>query len=357
MIVCRRLTRSTEQAWDSRTVTIVDRENRGHQQPTPGRVLVTGATGLLGQALARSLLAEGVAVRVLLRHSAAEARGLGLEVALGDLRQPETLAPALEGIDCVYHCAGLMHPPPGEEQDLARVNAEGTAALARQAAAAGVRRFVFVSSVSVYGEGPLVDVSEDHPTSPEAAYGMSKRAAEESLASMDDLPWVVLRPCAIYRPGVTPFLSLWVQWAVSGGFPLINDGQTLVDLVHVDDVVTALRLAATSDRAVGRAYNIAEGPRRSVRDMVASLSRLLGREVTTLAADRPLGRLRLRLSAQGGGRGRLDKRLLEALTLDRHFLIDRAQRELGFAPRHTLEQSLAETLAVLSSAEDVPCRS
>lgn len=327
------------------------------QPAAPYRALVTGATGLLGQALVRSLCADGVAVRVLLRHSQAAAEGLGLDVVMGDLRSPETLAPAVEGVDCVFHCAGLMHPPAGQEHELAAVNTAGTAALAQQASAAGVTRFVFVSSVAVYGEGPLIDIDEDHATEPEGAYGRSKLEAERFLANLDGLPWVVLRPCAIYRPGVTPFLSLWVNWALGGGFPLLRDGATLVDLVHVDDVVAALRLAADCDVAVGRTYNVAEGRRHSVGEMLAILGELLGRAVTTIAADGPLGRLRLRMSPRGGGRGRLDPQMLEVLSLDRHFLIDRARAELGFEPTHSLEQGLAETLAAVTGTENAPCRS
>ena len=177
------------------------------------RILLTGASGFVGRHLLRDLLARGYRVRTVGRTT--PPAGPDVEhVTIGDLGTPIDWRPLLDGVDHVVHSAGLAHAD-GDiaEERYQAVNTQATLALARAAQAAGVRRFVFLSSIRAQS-GPVSDrpLSESDTPAPTDAYGRSKLAAEQGLAGLD-LDWVALRPVLVYGPGVKANMAALVKLA------------------------------------------------------------------------------------------------------------------------------------------------
>ena len=308
-----------------------------------GRVLVTGAGGLVGRGLVGALCADGVPTRLLLRRPPADA-GPGPEVVVGDLRDPAACAAAVADVELVVHAAGVMHSTAAEPADFDAVNRAGTLALAGAAAAAGARRLVFLSSVAVYGDGDLDGADEDHPLAPSGPYGESKRAAEEQLLALSrdtGLEVVVLRPCGVYAPGESPFLEVLVARCLAGELPAALDPTVPLGLVHRDDVLQAVRLAATVPGAAGRTYNVAEGVRRPLGEVLDGM------------AEAAFAR-GLRVPPRSGGP---DPMVTGMVGRARYVSVDRARRELGYAPARPLPDGLAAVLDAVLARGSQPCSS
>lgn len=223
--------------------------------------LITGATGLVGGALARRLLDEGETVTVLAR-TPAKARDIeaaGARVVVGDLSDGPHLDAAVMDAERVVHCAARA----GDTGDIApflRDNVDATVRLAQRAARAGVKRFVHVSSISVYGLRTLGEIDEDAPTEPISGYpyAESKRLSEEELhkASTDDMEVVVCRLGSVYGPGSHHWtnrpLTLMTKSPV--GMLLVDGGQGLQNPIYVDDAARGLWALATHEAANAGAF-------------------------------------------------------------------------------------------------------
>ncbi|MER6365507.1 NAD-dependent epimerase/dehydratase family protein [Kitasatospora sp. NPDC001527] len=219
--------------------------------------LVTGSTGQVGRRFVPRLAqwTGPGAVRVLVRHEeqARAATAAGLQAVVGDLREPADRARALEGADVVVHLAAGRRGMPDEEAFA--VNRDATVALGRDAAGAGVRRFVHTSTNLVYGRRLGRPAVEDDPLAPDAlwgAYAASKAAAEHGLRAFGDrLPLVVVRPAFVYGEG-DPHLADSLHWA--GRWP----SHQRLSVVHHADVARALWGAAVTPGVEGRSYNVAD---------------------------------------------------------------------------------------------------
>lgn len=202
-----------------------------------GTTLVTGATGLVGHAIARSLLARGRAVRVLAR-SVPRARGIvpaDCEVVEGDVTDPASVRAAVAGCDVVYHAAGLPEQWLADRSTFDRVNAGGTRSMVEAAMEEGVRRFVYTSTIDVFraGQGESYDESVLDPEPKGTHYERSKQEADRIVVAAHDagLPAVFLHPSAVYgrgpagSPGVNDFVARLVRGEVPallpGGMPCV----------------------------------------------------------------------------------------------------------------------------------------
>src|SRR5215475_5317796 len=178
-------------------------------------IALTGSTGFIGQHLVRELPKRGYRLRVLLRRPTSIPTNTASAV-IGDIARPQNMSAALQDVDAVIHSAGLAHAMSGVPEDDYRViNAEATIRLARAAGRAGVKRFVFLSSIRAQC-GPtadtiLTEAAEPRPTDP---YGRSKLAAERGLAELD-LDWVSIRSVLVYGPGVKGNMAQLMQLARS----------------------------------------------------------------------------------------------------------------------------------------------
>jgi nucleoside-diphosphate-sugar epimerase len=233
------------------------------------RIIVTGATGFLGGALTRRLRALGIDVLALGRdrEKLAALNALGVRIMALDLSTSER--PSGIEADAFVHCAALSSPW-GSRAAFHRANVVGTEAALTIARAAGVRRFVQISTPSVYFRfRDQIGVREDTPLpSPVNAYAATKREAERLVLADGDLDPIVLRPRGLYGPGDTTLLPRLIAAARKRPLPLMNGGRATTDLTFVDDVVDAAYAAVTvKPQPPQRVFNISGGEPLKVCDI------------------------------------------------------------------------------------------
>jgi nucleoside-diphosphate-sugar epimerase len=247
---------------------------------------VTGAGGFLGDALVARLITRRH-VRALYRAPSERStllQGRGCEVVLGDLDSDRALASLVDGADEVYHCAATM-----AKSDPAlshHVNVEGTLRVARAALAAGVRRFVYVSSTSVYAASHRTDNTYPEAFEPEHVerlnnYSRTKYEGERvvrRLAEGEGLRFTIIRPTNIYGLRSRPWFRQWES--LLRRVP-VAFGSVPIDVVYVKDVVMALEWAAVSDAAENEVFNIGHEMVK-MSQFVGAVGCVIGRETTTL---------------------------------------------------------------------------
>ncbi|HPC36151.1 MAG TPA: NAD(P)-dependent oxidoreductase [Candidatus Marinimicrobia bacterium] len=221
------------------------------------KVLVTGATGFIGQHLIRHLLAENCEVRALCRTTSLKPDEFAqrVEWQIGDLTAPESLATAVADCDLVFHLAGAIKAL--NDADFTRINVSGTVNLLealQQYGKQGVR-LVFVSSLSASGpSAPWSPKNEDEPCYPVSAYGQSKLEAEIEVLKRKNRIWsTIIRPAVVYGPGDRESLAFF-KIAKSRFNPHIGLAKRYVSMIYVSDLVDLLWKAAVSDRPSGEIY-------------------------------------------------------------------------------------------------------
>jgi UDP-glucose 4-epimerase len=255
------------------------------------RFLVTGGAGFLGAALANRLAKDGHDVIVL--DDLSNGKQAHLETAVtfhqGDVDNIPLLWSLLQDIDCVYHLAArvsvaqsVLHP-----RDYSRVNVGGTVSLMEAMRDTGVRRVVFTSSGAIYGNQPEQPVHEEDPPQPDSPYAVSKWAAEQyihTIGRLWEIETVALRIFNAYGPRQSlpvshaPVVPRFLQQALTGGSIVIfGDGSQTRDFIYVDDVVAALRAAATAKEVNRQVINIGSGVETSVAGLVDAIEKINGR--------------------------------------------------------------------------------
>ncbi|MEM8707837.1 MAG: NAD-dependent epimerase/dehydratase family protein [Actinomycetota bacterium] len=244
------------------------------------RVLVTGATSLLGRHTVECLLDRGHDVVVLQRSPSDLIR---VVEHLGSVTDRAVVDAAMDGVDGVIHLAAKVDPV-GEWADFESINVDGTATVHASAAAAGVGRFVYVSSPSVAHDGSSISGDGAAPADPDTAHGhysISKAMAERSIlaASSAALPVVAIRPHLVIGPGDTQLIGRIIDRARTGRMPLIGSGLALVDTTWVDNAADALvaALDAVPDVA-GQAFVVSNGEPRTVHELIARITAAVGIE-------------------------------------------------------------------------------
>lgn len=246
------------------------------------KVLVTGASGMLGGGVARALAERGDQVTVLQRRPA----GLGLAEVLADVADAAAVREAVAGQDAVVHLAAKVNVT-GAWAEYEQANIVGTAAVVAGCRAAGVARLVHVSSPSVAHAGFSLVGAEAQPADPRrarGAYARSKAAAELVAleADGDDLAVVAVRPHLVWGPGDTQLVARIVERARAGRFPVIGSGAVLMDTTYVTNAVDALVAAVDHCRAAhGQALVVSNGEPRPIGDLVAGICRAAGVAVPT----------------------------------------------------------------------------
>jgi nucleoside-diphosphate-sugar epimerase len=310
-----------------------------------GAVAVTGANGFVGTALCRALLARGDRVVALVRDpGAALPKGAERRV-VGPIGPGTDWGGMLGGVDRLVHLAARVHVQwDGAAEALTefrRVNTYGTARLAEAAAAQGVRRFVFLSSIKALGDGKAdgTPYADGDPPMPVDAYGRSKAEGEQALAeaaATRGMEWAVLRPPLVYGPGVRGnFLTLLMACDTPYPLPVGGIGNRR-SLLGLDNLVAGILCVLDHPRAAGGKFLIRDGEDLSTTELVARTRRALGRPVRIWPA--PVGALRA-LGAIGLFRGAV-RRMAGSLTAD-----DSGLRALGWQPPLTVDQGLARLAA------------
>jgi nucleoside-diphosphate-sugar epimerase len=310
------------------------------------RVLVTGATGFVGMETIARVAAQGrYEVRAAVRRDA----GLfpaGVEVVrVLNLSSETEWGEALRDVDAVVHAAARVHVMRDDTTDplseFRQVNVAGTLNLARQAAGAGVRRFVFISSIKVNGEQtkPGCPFRADDRPDPRDAYGISKHEAEQGLQTVSrqtGLEVVVIRPVLVYGPGVKANFRSMMRW-ISREVPLplgaIHNARSLVAIDNLADlIITCLHHPA----AAGQIFLVSDGEDVSTPELLRRIGRAMGRRPRLI----PIPARVLRLAATLVGRADVAQRLCGSLQVD----IEKTRVLLSWVPPVSLSESLARTV-------------
>ena len=312
--------------------------------------LVSGATGFIGGRLIEALRQDGLPCRGLSRTPASDASSLA-----ADLGDKAALTAACAGVTSVFHCAGHAHAFGSLTADDAakhwQVNFEGTRNLVEAAGIAGVRRFVFLSSVKAMAEPGVSCADEDFPGLPETAYGQAKRAAETAVLEAGrrhGMHVVNLRLAMVYGAGGRGNLERMGRLVRRGLFPPLPESGNHRSLVHVDDVVKVMRRVAEDDRANGRTYIVAAPEAPSGRQLYDALREALGMSRCGWSVPEALlrwaGHLGDGVETLLRRRLPLDSEVLDRLLGSAWYSPARIELELGWRARISLTEGLAEML-------------
>ena len=306
-------------------------------------VLVTGASGFVGAAVARKALARGFRVKVLMRPTASRANveGLDVEIVSGDMRDPQSVTQALQGVRYLFHVAADYRLWARDPSEIARNNLSGAKATMTGALKAGVERVVYTSSVAALkpGHGEAVDETSRHtPETVIGAYKLSKLLAErevERMIAQEGLPAVIVAPSTPIGPRdikPTPTGRIIVE-AATGRMPAFVD--TGLNLVHVDDVAEGHFLALERGK-IGENY-ILGGVDVTLAQMLADIAALARRRAPIVKLPRgPLFPLAFAAETMARITGKEPMLTADALRMSRYqmyFSSAKAGRELGYAAR------------------------
>lgn len=327
-------------------------------ETTAPLAFITGATGMVGSHLARRLLDEGLKVRALVRAASDTSllRSWGAELVEGDVGEANpALGAWLADADYVFHCAAMVSDWAPLE-DMMRVNVTGTRHLAEAAVACGrLKRFVYLSSMVVFGMHPQRDFNESAPLIHTGDhYNLTKIRAEETVRQFvreKDLPAVILRPPYVYGPRDRQFLPRVLGSLAKGEFRFVGSGKQPFSLVYVGNLVAALVLAAVRPNVVGEVFLITDGRAISRVRMLEIICAETGYPLPTRHVPTWLVRVlcpvveglwRLKRSKEPP---LVNKFRLKFMSTPLTYSIAKARRVLGYAPKTTTEQGLRQTLA------------
>jgi nucleoside-diphosphate-sugar epimerase len=308
-------------------------------------LLVTGGNGFVGRALCSAAVQLGHNVTAAVRRSVSVAAGQIRHIAVGEINEQTDWSAALAGANIVIHLAARVHVMRDTAVDplaeFRRVNVAGTEHLARSAAASGVKRLVYVSSIKVNGEetsGRRIYSEMDIPE-PNDPYGISKWEAEQALqriAKEIGLEVVIVRPPLVYGAGVKGNFAEMLQ-VVSRGIPLPLDSvRNQRDLVYVGNLVDALITCATHPAAAGQTYLVSDGESVSTPELLRYLAEATGVPSRVF----PFPPALLKIAGNMAGKSMQVERLLGSLRVNS----SKIRRELNWNPPYTLKQGLQETV-------------
>jgi len=314
-------------------------------------IVITGASGLVGGNLVRTLLEQGQPVRALVHHNRRALEGLGLETISADLNDPASLEQAFEGAQVVYHLASSISIRMDNWDDLMHVNVAGTQNVVDACLRCGVEKLVYFSSIHAYQQEPFdLPLDENRPLLTDdriPPYERSKAAAELIVRQAPDrgLATVIIIPTAIlgpydFRPS---YFGQALQLLARGHIPALVHGG--YDWVDVRDVVDGAIQAERQGRS-GSRY-ILSGHWRSLRDVARVTAEIKGKSAPKFVVPIWLAELfqpvMARLAQLNGSEPIYTKAMLNALRSNRQISHARATKELGYAP-HPFEQTLKDTL-------------
>jgi UDP-glucose 4-epimerase len=262
------------------------------------KVLVTGGFGFIGQALAEELLRAGYDTRISTRKLPSQQVDVGRVVVTGDLNRSTVWDNALVGVHTVIHTAARVHvmkEAPGLEplHEFRKVNTEGTERLVQQSINAGVKRFIFISSIKVNGEEtrPGVPFGPETLPAPTDAYGISKLEAESIVRELSEaagMEWVIVRPVMVYGPGVKGNFAQLMR-AINIGLPLplarVDNARSLVSLRNL---VSFLKVCIEHPAAANQIFLVSDGKDLSTSDLIRRLAGAMNRPVRLFHVQRKI---------------------------------------------------------------------
>ncbi len=300
--------------------------------------LVTGGAGFIGSNIVEKLVGDGHKVRVLDNFSTGRRENIDdfkeVELAEGDVRDLAFVRRVVSGVDYVFHQGALPSVIRSIEDPIStnEVNIDGTLNVLVASRDAGVRRVIYASSSSVYGDTPTLPKTEEMKPNPKSPYAASKLAGEyycQVFYSVYGLETVSLRYFNIFGPRQDPtsqyaaVIPLFIEAMLNGDTPTIfGDGLQSRDFTFVDNVVKANLLAATAKDAPGKIFNTACGDRHSLLDLVDLLNSIMGKQIKPIHADSRPGDVKHSLAG-----------------------ISEAEKILNYQPQVQFEEGLKKTMA------------
>jgi nucleoside-diphosphate-sugar epimerase len=314
------------------------------------KILVTGANGFVGNAMVKQLLADKHEVMGIVRSTASILPdGVG-RFLISDISAKTNWDNILEGVNVVIHTAARVHVMDDSVADplleFRKVNVDGTLNIARQAADAGVKRFIFISSIKVNGEmteaGQTFKANDSHiPTDP---YGLSKYEAEKGLLTIAEetgMEVVIIRPPLIYGPGVKANFSAMMKW-INRGVPLpfgaIHNQRSLVALDNLVDFIALCADREKSHKAANEVFLISDGEDVSTTTLLRKVANAFGKKPRLI----PVPVWLMIFAAKLIGKGDIANRLFGSLQVDS----SKARDLLGWQPVVTMDEQLAKMVEV-----------
>ncbi len=313
-------------------------------------VMVTGATGFIGNHLAQTLVKRDYNVIALVRSRkrAEHLEKQGVKLVEGNLIHSSDVEAAVQGVKTIYHIAALYRSAKYPDKIYKEVNVEGTRNIINAAEKFGVKRLVHCSTVGVHGDINSVPADEEATFAADDVYQRTKLEGELLVRKAIErgLPATIFRPVGVYGPGDMRFLKLFKS-INRGWFRMLGSGKVLYHLIYIDDLIEGVLLCSEKPEAIGRTY-ILSGPRYTT---IEELSKLIA---TVIGKELPKGKLPLAplkllaiicevLYRPFGLEPPLYRRRLDFFYKNRAFTGTRAKSELGFKPNIDLEQGLAYT--------------
>ncbi|MFW3895899.1 UDP-glucose 4-epimerase family protein [Pseudomonas bharatica] len=307
------------------------------------RVLLTGASGFVGKAVMERMSKDGTELIVPLRRPAAQLPVGVSSYIFDDLADERAWPQDQNSVDTVIHCASRVHVMNEVAADplaeFRKVNVQSTLAFAQRAARAGVKRFIFISSIKVNGEGTSQGrpYRADDTPAPSDPYGVSKQEAEEQLRQLGadtGMEIVIIRPVLVYGPGVKAnFLNMmrWLDKGVPLPFGAIHNKRSLVALENLVDLIA---VCARHPGAANQTFMVSDGHDVSTTELLKSMGRALGRPARLLPVPSSL----LVMAANLLGKRSLSQRLCGSLQVD----ISETRRRLDWTPPVSLEKALSD---------------
>lgn len=328
------------------------------------RTLITGATGFVGGHVAEAAIARGHTVSTIARSGSDTTLldRLGVQVHRGDLTDPEVIHRAVENIDVIVHCAAKVGDW-GPVEEYRAVNVDALRSLLEAVYQKPLQRFVHISSLGVYAARHHQGTDETEPLPARHMDGYTQTKVEAEHLALDAYrlhrtPVVVLRPGFIYGPRDRTVLPRLVQSLKLGRVRYLGDpSKRAMNTIYVANLVDAIFLAIDNPAAVGQVYNLTDGERVTKQKFFETIADGLGlprvRKRVPLFLARIIARLLEGRARRIGKKDppRLTQALVKFLGLDLDFSIEKARRELGYAPRIGFDQGMKETLEWFKSTQ------
>jgi len=307
------------------------------------KILITGASGFIGRNLCAFLKGKNCFVRGAVRRQSCNISGVDECIKAGDIGSGVDWTQALTGVDVVVHLAARVHVLKESAADsleaFRKVNVLGTKRLAEQAAKAGIKRFIFISSVKVNGEGSSRPYTENDPPDPQDAYGISKKEAEDALlniAAETGLEVVILRLPLVYGPGVKANFKNLMKIAGSGlPLPLkrINNWRSFL---YIGNLVDAIITCMTHPRAAGETFLVSDGEDVSAPDLIKMIASAMNKRAVLFSLPQGL----LKALCKILGKSQEFDKLTGTLIVDSR----KIRNLLGWKPPFTLEEGIKSSV-------------